>query len=189
MLAGHTAVSAGLSPPHACKQRSWELQLALAVIGGAVLGLISGLRPGSLFDRVMRALPGGSARYGMLWMAVLLLLGWPATLSMSLAYLWGSVPLLTLDTDTPAAEIGPFLIGLWPFPFAVLHLAGMLIVIDLTAAPLLALLIIGGVARTVRTEALRVSLAVHASPGSEREPSEYRSLARHPLSPNPPIEA
>ena len=28
MLAGHTAVSAGLSPPHACKQRSWELQLA-----------------------------------------------------------------------------------------------------------------------------------------------------------------
>ena len=29
MLAGHTAVSAGLSPPHACKQRSWELQLGL----------------------------------------------------------------------------------------------------------------------------------------------------------------
>ena len=28
MLAGHTAVSAGLSPPHACKQRSWEEQLA-----------------------------------------------------------------------------------------------------------------------------------------------------------------
>ena len=28
MLAGHTAVSAGLSPPHACKQPSWELQLA-----------------------------------------------------------------------------------------------------------------------------------------------------------------
>ena len=27
MLAGHTAVSAGLSPPHACKQRSWEEQL------------------------------------------------------------------------------------------------------------------------------------------------------------------
>ena len=30
MLAGHTAVSAGLSPPHACKQRPWELQLARA---------------------------------------------------------------------------------------------------------------------------------------------------------------
>ena len=30
MLAGHTAVSAGLSPPHACKQRSWELHLALS---------------------------------------------------------------------------------------------------------------------------------------------------------------
>ena len=28
MLAGHTAASAGLSPPHACKQRSWEEQLA-----------------------------------------------------------------------------------------------------------------------------------------------------------------
>ena len=27
MLADHTAVSAGLSPPHACKQRSWEEQL------------------------------------------------------------------------------------------------------------------------------------------------------------------
>ena len=31
MLAGHTAVSAGLSPPHACKQRPWELQLAAAI--------------------------------------------------------------------------------------------------------------------------------------------------------------
>ena len=28
MFAGHTAASAGLSPPHACKQRSWEEQLA-----------------------------------------------------------------------------------------------------------------------------------------------------------------
>ena len=31
MLAGHTAVSAGLSPPHACKQRSWEEQLAARI--------------------------------------------------------------------------------------------------------------------------------------------------------------
>ena len=37
MLAGHTAVSAGLSPPHACKQRSWELQLVLSAERGTQL--------------------------------------------------------------------------------------------------------------------------------------------------------
>ena len=163
-------------------RRSLELVAAamtLAVIGGAVLGLISGLRPRLGRAPVIRVLLGGSVRPRTLWGTALLLIGWPAALTASVGPLWGSLPVIVGDMTLSATANPTFTLVLWPYQFLILRLGGEVLVIDLIFSSLLALLITGGVARLVQEKMLL--RADHLSPGRVWGPAEYWVFARRGL--------